>query len=164
MSYREEVAKRRREMCSFVFRGMPIVKAAEILAQKYDVKKDTLKVDWSNREEWIPELFDLQDEKQIILDIIAEQKEIKKHYWRLFQEAQNNYTVQMGLLKGVQETNDKLLTMLQSLGKVHKEPDKLELEKEERYTITVEDYREDDETRELLEQLRKRRMRVDGTG
>jgi len=123
MATKSEIDKRKKELCSYKFRGFSLERIAKILAGKYSVAETTVKQDWYNRGDWLEDVFDidLEDKDLILLDILAEQKEIKRECWKLNHNTKNE-SVQLGALKQLREINKDLINILQSVGVLNEEP------------------------------------------
>jgi hypothetical protein len=123
MAKKAEINSRRKELCSYKFRGFPLDKIAETLSGKYGVTKSTIEQDWYNRESWLGEVFDinLDEEDLLILDIISEEKEIKRECWKTYHDTEND-SVKLGSIKQLREINNDLIKMLQSIGAIKEEP------------------------------------------
>lgn len=121
MSTKKEVNRRRREMAGLIFKGDDPQNAAIKLAQKYDVQETTIISDWSRRKEWLGKIFELDDPEIIIMDLLAEMKEIKTALWKIVNNTKSD-SVKLGALKQVWNTNKKFLEIMQSIGKVNKAP------------------------------------------
>lgn len=124
MATKTEINKRKKDLCSYKFRGLSLDKISKILSGKYGVAATTVKQDWYNREDWLEEVFDinLKESELILMDILAEQKEIKKECWKL-NHGTKNESVQLGALKQLRIINKDLVDILQSIGILNEEPE-----------------------------------------
>lgn len=125
---RAKTRKRRRELAMLKFRGASLENVVQKLASKYDNEPSTIKHDWYNRKEWIGEVFDLDldDADLLVLDLISEQKEVKRELWRMSRDTPNE-NIKLGALKHVKDINKELLDMLQSIGVIEKQAHQFEL-------------------------------------
>lgn len=126
MTTKAEIKQRRKDMSKLIFKGFDKHKVFEKIADKYGVSEKTLENDWALRNKWMMEVWDLSDDEDIINDIIAEHKLVKEMYYDTYREAVQEST-KIGALKGVRKCNKEILEMLQSMGVISKEPNKLEL-------------------------------------
>jgi len=123
---KEEMHRRRKQLCSLMYRGVGIVEAGQKLAENYNVTAKTIQNDWYNREDWLPALFDLDDPDKMLLDLLSEQKEFKNDLWRLKNKT-NNDNVKLGALKQLQTANKNFLEMLQETGLLDRKAMQLEI-------------------------------------
>lgn len=126
MDKKTEIKDRRKKLSGLIFKGIEKQKAFKIIAKDFDCSPRTVKNDWASRDEWMLGVWDLDDENKIINDTVSEHRYIKEKFYELYDEAQygNN---KLGALKGAKECNKELIDILQSLGIVSEEPNKLEL-------------------------------------
>ena len=137
MAKRSAIKKRRRQLCSLRYRGVPLSKIAEKLSDKFGVSESTIEHDWYTRKEWLEEVFDisLDDGELLMMDIISEEKEIKRECWKMFRDTSNE-NVKLGSIKQLRGVNSDMLEMLQSLGIVDRVAEKYELTGEDGGPIT----------------------------
>lgn len=92
----------------------------------------TLKNDWADKDEWLREVWDFDDPESVAETVIAEKQRLKHKTWRLIRDLENsddpNYSTILGMLRFVNDLGTDEVEMLQSLGEVEKEPDKVEHE------------------------------------
>ncbi len=121
---REMVKKRRRELCTFMFRGIAMYRVKKLIAEKYDCTEETVMLDWKKRAQWLDTVFDvpIENPELLLMDILAEHQEIKRECWKLYHECPNE-NIKLGAMKQVMNVNHELLEMLQSVGAINKEPD-----------------------------------------
>ena len=150
----EELEERRRKLCGLIYRGIPLNTASKNLAQTYDVKSETVKEDWYRRKEWLPELFDLEFEEAetALMDILAEEKEIKKELWKMFRR-NSNPNVKMGVLKQVRSSNHSIIDVLKDLGIIEKDGGINIAIQNQNTTMTVEE-----EAESVVEEIEKYRQ------
>jgi len=121
-----EIKERRRRTAALIFQGLPKTDVFEKVAEKYDCSPVTVKNDWFNRKKWMREVWDLEDEQAIINDIIAETKWIKERYYQIYENTEHGNN-KLGALKGIRQCNKDLIEILQDMGILTKEPNKVEL-------------------------------------
>lgn len=134
MTDSETVTQRRRELYRKIMKGKPVSHAAQELAEKYDVKPGTIRNDWYNhRHEWLKKVYNFENKKSLIDDIIAEKKETKGELWDIVEEINKeemddkDYNALIRAIESLNRTNDKLVDTFQSTGEVDKEPEKHEV-------------------------------------
>lgn len=125
---RKQVNRRRQELVSYKYRGIPLDRIAERLSDKYNVKERTIKRDWYNREEWIKDIFDINidNPELLIVEIIAENREIQKELYKLQRDTTQD-SVKLGVLKQLSSNLDRLFNVYQSVGLINKATEKIEL-------------------------------------
>lgn len=126
MGTKQEVEVRRRELCNLKFRGFPLSQVADILSEKYSCSKQTIKHDWYIRKDWISSLydFDFEDTENVLNDIFAEQKEVKRALWNLYTNGDND-NVKLGAIKAINNANKEYYDMLQNVGIIDKVAEKI---------------------------------------
>lgn len=124
-----EIRERRRKMFFMVTQGIERSKVISKLSREYGVAERTLKDDWYSRNDWLSEVFDVEDSDSVIADILAEQKLVKREKWKLYRQSELE-NIQLGALKGIEATNENLLDMMQSIGRVDEEPQKIDMDVE----------------------------------
>jgi len=124
----QEINKRRRELCSYKYRGFSLDNIAEILSKKYGVKDSTIKKDWYTRVDWIKYVFDfeLENPELLFLDIVAEQKEVRRELYRVFKDSENE-SIKLGALKQIDANIGNIYNMLSQSGVIEKAVQKVEL-------------------------------------
>ena len=133
------VTKRRKELATRVIKGEIAAEVAEDIADKYGVTAQRIKNDWSHRDEWLDEVFDMEDPEQMVEDILAEEILIREHLWDLVENSEND-NARKGALKELKNLNSEIVELMQSLGRVEKEPDKQEVEVSgDKFSINVEE-------------------------
>jgi hypothetical protein len=124
---RDEIRERRRKLFFMVTQGVERSKVISRLSTEYGVAESTVKKDWYNRKKWLSEVFDVEDSEHVIADILSEQKLVKREKWKLYRQSDKD-SIKLGALKGIESTNENLLDMLQSIGRVDEEPQKMEMD------------------------------------
>lgn len=105
--------------------GMSATKVYDQLQEEYGVQRETLKNDWVKRDEWMPELFEFEDMDAFVSQLIAEQQFVKQRLWAHYDDA-DNAEVKRRILSDIRDMGEDLLGMMQDLGQVYKEPDKVQ--------------------------------------
>ena len=122
-----EMRERRKKMLKFHFRGISAMKWVAELAQSYKVSEIAIWQDWRRRKTWISDVFELNDIADDLNMNMAELANVKEEAWRTYQEATTAQAKALALKIILGAIRDKI-EILQSLGEVHKEPQKIEIE------------------------------------
>lgn len=120
------VLERRRNLAQMIFMGRDKKKAFEEMAELYDVKVETIERDWCQRKGWLRNVFDIDCDDEVIEMILAEQRWIRDKYMSIYQDAKSEST-KLGCLNSIRECNAQMVKMMQDLGVLDKQADKLEL-------------------------------------
>ena len=122
--------KWRRQLVAMRNRGISLEKCMDIINKNHGIAKATVKQQWYDRKSWLLEVFDLdyEDTNQLINDLIAERKAIKEALWEVIETSGGN--ARIGAVREINKIDDSLLELLQSLGLIHKEPQKIDLRQE----------------------------------
>lgn len=127
-----ELFGRRKRMLELHYAGLNPAKIVETVAQKYDVNKKTVERDWNRRDTW----------EKLIWAAVDAKTDFKKllNYLTLAEEAAYNLSktatpdfAKVGALKTLIETVARHIELQQSLGILHKEPERLEIEQKALY-------------------------------
>lgn len=124
----KELLNRRKECLKYALRGINTSEWVRKLADKYDVAKDTIYTDWRKRKEWIPEVYECADVIDPAKDMLVEKKQAREEAWKIYHNATTDQlSSKIGALKIIDRSVNDHIEMLQSLGKIHKEAEKLEV-------------------------------------
>jgi len=126
MAKDQQMKERRRKTAAMIYRGMKKKTVWETIADEYDVDPDTVRIDWYKRDEWMPELFNLDSPGKMVLDIVNNHKEIMDRLWEITRGTENE-NVELGALKEIRKVNQDVLDMLQSVGAVHQVAEELHI-------------------------------------
>jgi len=100
--------------------GVPLKYVIDSLSQKYKVEEKLLYNDWGHRNNWIPQVVQLND-PTLLHKLLEGARSVLPKAWLLHQEAENDF-VKLGALKLIKDTNLQVLEILQSIGVVEKKP------------------------------------------
>jgi len=116
----EDVAQRRRELIRARWRGEEPGAVAERLAEKYGVAESTVKRDWRDRGEWIGRVFGVEDAEAVVLESIAQKKEVREQLLRLGQRAADTEDINAAVraMKAADSNIDDTIEHLRKLGEV----------------------------------------------
>lgn len=119
--------KWRRKLVAMRNRGIPLEVCAEKINEEFGIKEKTIKQQWYDRKSWLTEVFDLdyEDTEQLINDLVAEKKTIKEVLWGVIQNGGSN--AKIGAVRELNKIDESLVEMLQGLGLIYKEPEKLQI-------------------------------------
>lgn len=117
-----DVRSRRKKMCALRFRGMPLDRVAERMAATYDLSEEYVKQDWYKRKNWLPELLDISinDARLQLMDIIAEEKEVKNELWNIKRE-NNSPNIKISALKQIRDSNERIIDIFKDMGIIEKD-------------------------------------------
>lgn len=107
--------------------GMTAKATYDSLLEEYEADRRTLQNDWSRRDEWLPELFEFEDMDAFVAQLISEQQFIKQRLWAHYDDAETP-EVKRRILSDIRDMGGELLEMMQDLGKVYREPDKVDVD------------------------------------
>jgi len=124
--FKEHVLKRRRELAHMIFMGVDKSEAFEKIAELHDVKPHTVRCDWSQREDWLRKVFDIEVDEEVIELILSEQRFVRDKYMEIYRTAKSEST-KLGCLNSVRDANEQLIDLMQKLGILDKQKDKLEI-------------------------------------
>jgi len=71
-----KVVERRQKLLSLRSRGLSLPEAVKELSTQYGVTTRNIYYDWSRRKTWMEGILDLKDKDVLLLDVIANHKEI----------------------------------------------------------------------------------------
>lgn len=130
-----EVSNRRRELFRRVkLNDENLKKVADELAQKHDVGIETIRNEWYNRDEWIGEEFKATNPENNFNELVAEKNEARKEMWNVINELKKednpDFRQLISAVKEVDKSADRMVKALQSVGRVHEEPEKHEVKGE----------------------------------
>ena len=121
-----KLLQRRQDMWDCYLAGTkPSVFISE-LAAKYKVKEETLWVDWGKRGEWSWLLFQLENAKTVLQHRLYELKKAKQKCFQIMETADND-SAKVGAIKQLQEIIKLEFQIYQSVGWLHKKPNKIDL-------------------------------------
>lgn len=126
MASDEIMKQRRRETATMIYRGLPKQTVWKEIADRYDVSPETVRVDWSKRDEWMPHLFNMDSPGKMVLDIVNNHKEVMDRLWEMSRDTENE-NIELGTLKEIRKVNQDVLDMLQSVGAVHQVAEELHI-------------------------------------
>lgn len=127
MTKSEEVKQRKRELAKLIFSGMSRYQAFEKIAEDYDVMKSTVKNNWANRKSWLRDVFDIGDVENITELLLSEQRWLRDKYMEVFEKAKSDNS-KVGCLNAIRESNQQMVELMQELGVMEKQADKLDIE------------------------------------
>ena len=107
---RANLLERRLKMLKLNSMALPLVDVVKTLSDEYDVTKQALYHDWKKRGEWQTEIFDLDDLKQLCLDIYANHREIYRMASREYLTGDNS-SARVGALNLLRKLNLDFLEM-----------------------------------------------------
>lgn len=134
MAKDQEMKNRRRETATMIYRGIDKQTVWKTIGEKYDVCPETVRIDWSRRDEWMPHLFNMDSPGKMVLDIVNNHKEVMDRLWEMSRNT-NNENIELGTLKEIRKVNQDILDMLQSVGAVHQVAEELHIVTEEKEDI-----------------------------
>lgn len=120
-----EMLERRKLMLESNQRGVPYTKWVKEIAEKYNVSERTIRGDWTNRDTWLPQIVSTDSIQKLFLELLAELKSVREEYWTIAKTAANE-NARVGALNSLKEIIFRQVGLLQSIGLVHKEPDRIE--------------------------------------
>ena len=122
----------RRRLAARIFRGESTNSATKKVTENVNdelaanpVNPSILKSEWDKREEWLYDVFNIQEDK-ILQQILSEQSYIKEELYNLYDDA-DKISQKRLLLKDVSSLNREFIDLLEEVGIIQKEPDRLEL-------------------------------------
>jgi len=130
MDSRDRIAQRRRKMASMIYSGMKKSTVWERISEEYDVTSETARVDWCNRDNWMPELYSFDNPGKMVLDRVNSHQEVMDRLWNIVRDTEND-NAKLGALKELRKVNQDVLEMLQSVGAVNQVAKELHIVKEE---------------------------------
>lgn len=129
---REETDQRRKEMVKRRWYGENMTDIVSSLAQKHDVTESTIWKDWSNRDQWLPRVFDLGDAEHVVLEALAQKQDVVQRLNRLARtaETQEELDTARMALKSVGDELSDIVNMQMDLGNIDKAATKHQVEVE----------------------------------
>lgn len=146
--YSKAKEKRLRQLSILKFMGASwsvieekICSDPSLKAQEGTVTIKTVRNDWSNRDEWLDEIWEFEDTSLLAKSVIAEKQRLKHKAWEMLRQLQNEaedarkpfndgnpqYNSMLGVLRFINNLGSDEVELLQSLGEVEKEPDRHEV-------------------------------------
>ena len=71
-----KVVERRQKLLSLHSRGLTLQEVVKQLSSEYGVTARAVYYDWSRRRDWMEGLLDLKDKDALLLDVVANHKEL----------------------------------------------------------------------------------------
>lgn len=99
-----KVVERRQKLLSLHSRGLSLFEAVKQLSREYGVTARAVYYDWHTRKDWMEELLDLKDKDALLLDVVANHKEIYRLASLEFMRSQNE-AVRIGALRLLRDLN-----------------------------------------------------------
>lgn len=146
--YSKAKEKRLRQLSILKFMGaswhsieQKICNDPSLKAQEGTVSLKTVRNDWSNRDEWLDEVWEFEDNDKLVKGVLAEKQRLKHKAWEMLRQLQNEadearksvedkspqYGKMLGMLRFIDNLGSNEVELLQSLGQVEKEPDRHEV-------------------------------------
>jgi hypothetical protein len=126
-TFQEKISERRKKMLKFHFRGISATEWVSLVAQEYGITEIAIWQDWRRRKSWLSKVFNLNDVVDEINMNMVELMNVKEEAWRTYHKAENAQSKAAALKIVARAIVDKI-EILQSLGEVHREPQKIEIE------------------------------------
>lgn len=125
-----EVRDRRQSLLRRRWRGEPMTDIVESLADKHGVAERTIWDDWRNREDWLPELFGLGNAEAVVVESLAQKKDVRERLLKIANRAEtmDEHDTARKALKAVDANIDKTIEHQQNLGEVEQAATKHEVE------------------------------------
>lgn len=117
---KSNLLERRVSMLNSISKGVDLKVVVESLSAKYGVKPKAIYQDWEQRDKWLPQIVQFQDEG-FVYKLINGMEQIIPSAWYEYATADNS-SARVGALKLAKETYMDLMRMLESLGLIPKEP------------------------------------------
>lgn len=136
LSKREQHHEMLHDIFVYRMKGFRPYEICDTLSEKYRVSPKTISNEWSRRNEWLSELYTIEEHDNAVEILLAQRDEINKALWDLHENSPND-NVRLGAMNAASKLNKESLEMLQSVGKVSREPDKIEHVGDINYTFNV---------------------------
>jgi DNA polymerase III delta prime subunit len=116
--------ERRREMMSLIVQGYPLSVVADAIEKKYRVPADVVYKDWQRREKWLPLLYNIDKPDALVNELLTQMHTTIEKAWETHREAMKdkNANAAVGALRCINETSQRIVETLQSLGKITQKP------------------------------------------
>ena len=126
-AFQATIRERRKQMLRSHFRGIPTTEWVATLATEYGVEPIAIWQDWRRRKSWIADVFELADVADEINMSMAKLKDVEEEAWRACEKATNSQSKAAALNIISRVVKDRI-EILQSLGMIYKEPEKIKIE------------------------------------
>ena len=112
------------------YSGLLNQKSIEKLAKKENVKPHTLWQDWSRRHLWLKEMAQIEQTRNMVLEILHEFKSAREEGWKTYTEArtEGHYTAAVSALHMITKGLIAEMSFRQSLGVMEKAPIEIKVE------------------------------------
>lgn len=121
------VHERRTKMLRYLAKGVPLRSIVEDFMKEYNVSERAVYKDFEKMSVWGPQVLQLQDDT-ILYELVGGLKQIIPNAWREYISGDNT-SARVGALKLAKETYLDLIKVLQSIGRIQKEPEQSEVRK-----------------------------------
>ncbi len=136
-----QLKKRRSQVKKMLVRGV----TQEKMAEQLDVTRRTVARDVKHIKEEIKDKIKEEPIEEVLTDLEATLDILKQEYWKIYHDKEATNSVKLRALKSINESVENRIKLLQKLGVVREEPDKLEIKEgyEEKLRETYNDLLED---------------------
>ena len=140
---RKVVAERRYELFKRMLGPESLNEVASDLSEKYDITFETVRNDWYNRDRWLEDLFLIDGESKVFDNLVAEKRAAMQELWDMVEKVKKtdetpDYNNLVQAIKTIDKSTSELIKVFQSVGKIEKEADKLEVESTSEISIAEE--------------------------
>lgn len=123
---REDIKERREDMIKeYYTTDKTVTRIAKELSKKYDVKWKTIYNDFFDRDEWLEEIIKFDNEGLAADKLLYKHGKLEENLWEIVNKAQSD-SARLGALKTLDKMYARRMDMAQSVGKIRKEPEKIE--------------------------------------
>jgi hypothetical protein len=115
-----ELLERRTKMLRQHIMGVSLKNIIEALKEEYDVQEHALYQDWERRDQWIPQVLQLND-PTLLHRLIEGMRLVIPKCWVIAETSKNPFA-RLRALQIIKDTNLHLVEVLQAVGLVEKRP------------------------------------------
>ena len=138
-----QLRKRRNKVKKMLVRGI----TQEQMADSLDVSRRTIARDIDAIKNEVKEKVKEEPIEEVLTDLEATLDVLRKEYWKIYHDNEASHTTKLRALKNINDSVENRIKLLQKLGIVRKEADKLEIsESRDRLKEVYEELEQEGET------------------
>ena len=126
----KRLEKRRKEFYSYMVKGGELCDAVERYSKAYKVTEQALYRDWQTHDTWGDFIDQALEDRFLVPDAIKHLDEVLTNLWSIVEDLGTSARDKVRALSKISDIVFKKLEVHQSLGRIHKEPVKLEIDQE----------------------------------
>lgn len=120
--------ERRKEMVGLYSEGYKLSDFVDEIAKKYSLTPAAVERDWGRRKKWMPVLAELDDPTFKVTEIVLRMRRVGEAAWTTYRmaKASKNHNAMVGAIEKLIRISVRETEMLQSLGVIRKEAEKID--------------------------------------